>query len=289
MRYAFIAAHQENWPVSVQCEVLEVSRSGFYDYVSRQAHPTIDAEAVTLLAHVKAIAAKTPSSYGSRRMARALQEEGFTGGRAKARRLMVEAGVSVQRAKRRGPVTTDSRHGYNIAPNLLARQFDVDQPDRAWVGDMTYVWTAEGWLYVSTLLDLYSRKVVGWAMRSRIDTELAKDALQMALGRRNPSAGLIHPTDRGSQYASHAYQDLLKKHEMICSMSGKGECLDNAVAERFFGSLKREWTSHRYYETRQEARDDIIEYIEMFYNSTRKHSYLGYVSPNEYEELDLVA
>jgi transposase InsO family protein len=150
------------------------------------------------------------------------------------------------------------------------------------------VWTAEGWLYVSTLLDLYSRKVVGWAMSSRIDTPLVADALKMALGRRRPLAGLIHHSDRGSQYASHAYRDLLKSHGIACSMSGKGDCLDNAVAERFFGSLKREWTSHRYYETRQEARDDIIAYIEMFYTSTRKHSYLGYLSPNEYEKSALV-
>jgi len=273
----------------VQCAALEVSRSGFYDYVSRQAQPAIDADEVTLLARVKAIAAQTRYSYGSRRMAKALQDEGLKVGRAKARRLMADAEVSVKRARRRGPVTTDSRHGYTIAPNLLARQFDVARPDQAWVGDMTYVWTAEGWLYVATLLDLYSRKIVGWAMSSRIDTELAKEALQMAIGRRRPSAGLIHHTDRGSQYASHAYQGMLKKHEMRCSMSGKGDCLDNAVAERFFGSLKREWTSHRSYDTRQEARDDIIEYIEMFYNSKRKHSYLGYVSPNDYEKFDLVA
>ena len=244
---------------------------------------------MTLLARVKEIAAETRQSYGSRRMAKALQEEGFAVGRAKARRLMKEAGVTVKRPKRRGPVTTDSRHGYEVAPNLLARQFDVDKPDQAWVGDITYIWTDEGWLYLSTLLDLYSRKVVGWAMSSRIDKILATDALEMAIGRRRPSVGLIHHTDRGSQYASHVYRDMLGAHGMVCSMSGKGECLDNAVAERFFGSLKREWTSHRDYATRQEARDDIIEYIEMFYNSKRKHSYLGYLSPNEYEEFDMVA
>jgi transposase InsO family protein len=146
------------------------------------------------------------------------------------------------------------------------------------------VWTAEGWLYVSTLLDLYSRKIVGWAMSSHIDTTLVTDALEMAIGRRRPSAGLIHHSDRGSQYASHAYRNLLAGHGIVCSMSAKGECLDNAVAERFFGSLKREWTSHRSYVTRQEARDDIIAYIEMFYNSTRKHSYIGYVSLNDYEK-----
>jgi transposase InsO family protein len=242
-----------------------------------------------LVARVKAIADDTRSSYGSRRMAKQLQAEGFAVGRAKARRLMNQAGVVVQRPKRRGPVTTDSRHGYAVAPNLLARQFDVAKPDQVWVGDISYMWTAEGWLYVSTLLDLYSRKVVGWAMSSRCDTPLVQDTLQMALGRRHPSAGLLHHSDRGSQYASYAYQDLLADHGIVCSMSGKGECLDNAVAERFFGSLKREWTAHRSYATRQEARDDIIAYIEMFYNSRRQHSYLGYVSPNAYEKLARVA
>ena len=202
---------------------------------------------------------------------------------------MHQAGVVVQRPKRRGPITTDSRHGYAVAPNLLARQFDVAKPDEVWVGDISYVWTAEGWLYVSTLLDLYSRKVVAWAMSSRIDTTLVQDTLRMALGRRQPSAGLLHHSDRGSQYASHAYQDMLADHGIVCSMSSRGECLDNAVAERFFGSLKREWTAHRDYATRQEARDDIIAYIEMFYNSRRKHSYLGYVSPNEYEKCACVA
>ena len=269
--------------------MLEVSRSGFYEYLPRHTRAAIDAEEVGLCARVKAIAADTRHSYGSRRMAKQLQSEGFAVGRAKARRLMKQAGVVVQRRTRRGPVTTDSRHGYAVAPNLLARQFDVAQPDQVWVGDISYVWTAEGWLYVSTLLDVYSRKVVGWAMSSRIDTTLVQDTLRMALGRRHPSAGLLHHSDRGSQYASHAYQDMLADHGIVCSMSRKGECLDNAVAERFFGSLKREWTAHRYYTTRQEARDDIIAYIEMFYNSRRKHSYLGYVSPNEYEKFARVA
>jgi putative transposase len=264
--------------------VLEVSRSGFYASLPRHARAEIDAEEVVLLARVKAIAADTRHSYGSRRMAKQLQGEGFAVGRAKARRLMNQAGVVVQRPKQHGPVTTDSRHGYAVAPNLLARQFDVAKPDHVWVGDISYVWTAEGWLYVSTLLDLYSRKVVGWAMSRRINTTLVQDTLRMALGRRQPAAGLLHHSDRGSQYASHAYQGMLADYGIVCSMSGKGECLDNAVAERFFGSLKREWTAHRYYATRQEARDDIIAYIEMFYNSRRKHSYLGYVSPNEYEK-----
>ncbi len=183
-----------------------------------------------MCARVKAIATATRSSYGSRRMAKALQAAGFAVGRLKARRVMKEAGVQVERAKRRAPMTTDSRHGYEVAPNLLARHFDVAEPDHAWVGEITSVWTAEGWLYVSTLLDLYSRKIVGWAMSSRIDKTLVTDALEMALGRRRPSAGLRHHSDRGSQYASHAYRDLLADHGIVCSMSEKGACLENSVA-----------------------------------------------------------
>ena len=275
--------------MSLLCEVVQVSRSGFYAYAHRQAQRAVDRIEWALLARIKAIAADTRYSYGSRRMAKQLQEEGFAVGRTKARRLMKEAGVAVRRPRFRGPVTTNSQHGYGVADNVLARQFDVAKPDQAWAGDITYIWTAEGWLYVSVLLDLYSRKVVGWAMSSHIDTALVQQALQMALGRRRPAAGLVHHSDRGSQYASHAYRNLLADRGIICSMSGQGDCLDNAVAERFFGSLKREWTSHCEYATRQEAKDDIIAYIEMFYNSKRKHSYLGYVSPNDYEKFALVA
>jgi putative transposase len=289
LSYAFMAEHQATWPVAVLCEVFEVSRSGFYAYVQRHASPTIDRQEVELVARVKAIAAKTGQSYGSRRMAKQLQAEGCAVGRCKARRLMQEAGVAVCRPTSRRPLTTNSRHGYGIAPNLLARQFDVEKPDQAWVGDITYVWTVEGWLYVSVLLDLYSRKVVGWAMSAHIDAALVQAALQMAVGRRQPAPGLLHHTDRGSQYAGQAYQGLLAAQGIRCSMSRKGECLDNAVAERFFGSLKGERTAHRAYATRQEARADVMEYIEMFYNSTRLHSYLGYRSPNDYEALRKVA
>jgi putative transposase len=278
-----MAQHQDMWPVAVLCEVLEVSRSGFYTYMQRHASPTIDRDELEELARVKAIAAETGYSYGSRRMAKQLQAAGFAVGRHKARQLMRQAGIVVRRRTRRRPVTTESRHGYHVAPNLLARQFDVDQPDQVWAGDITYVWTAEGWLYVAVLLDLYARKVVGWAMSSHVDVTLVQEALHMALGRRQPAAGLLHHSDRGSQYACQAYQRLLADAGMRCSMSRKGECLDNAVAERFFGSLKRERTGHCQYATRQEAQDDVIDYIEMFYNSTRLHSYLGYVSPNAYE------
>jgi putative transposase len=175
--------------VSVLCEVLGVSRSGFYAYLPRHAKAAIDAEQVAIVARIKAIALQTRHSYGSRRMAKQLQEDGFHVGRAKARRLMQEAGITVQHPKRRAPMTTDSRHGYAVAPNLLARQFDVSAPAQVWAGDITYIWTAEGWLYLAVLLDLYSRKVVGWATSNHIDTTLVQDALQMALGRRQPCAG----------------------------------------------------------------------------------------------------
>jgi transposase InsO family protein len=271
------------------CEVMQVSRSGLYAYVQRHAAADGGAEEAALLTRVKAIAAETRHSYGSRRMAKQLQDDGFAVGRYQARRLMRQAKVTVQRPKQRHPVTTDSRHGYTVAPNLLARQFAVDKPDQVWVGDITYVWTAEGWLYLGMLLDLYSRKVVGWAMSQRVDAALVQEALQMALGRRQPAAGLIHHSDRGSQYACGAYQTLLVASGIRCSMSRKGDCLDNAVAERFFGSLKGERTSLRHYATRQEAWDDVLDYIEMFYNSRRLHSYLGYVSPNNFERLARVA
>jgi transposase InsO family protein len=285
LKYAFIADQQQSWPVSVLCEVLGVGRSGFYDYLKRQAAPALSPEEIALLERIKTISEKTHHSYGSRRMTRQLQDEGYEVGRFKGRRFMKQAGVSVEGRRRRGPKTTDSRHGYGVAPNMLERNFDVMAPNVAWCGDITYLWTEEGWLYVSILVDLYARKVVGWAMSDHMDQQLVTDALQMALGRRQPDMGLIHHSDRGSQYASHAYRELLADHGIECSMSGKGECLDKAVAERFFGSLKRERTSKRYSRTRQEARDDVIDYIEMFYNSWRKHSYLGYVSPNEYEKI----
>ena len=283
MRDAFVAEHQQCWPVTVLCEVLAVGRSGFYDYHKRQAALARSPEEIDLLERIKAISEKTQHSYGSRRLVKHLQDEGYDVGRCKVRRLMKLAGVAVERRRRRGPQTTESRHGYGGAPNLLARNFAVAAPNVAGCGDITSIWTEEGWLYTSVLLDLYARKVAGWAMREPVDTPLGRAALEMALGRRQPDVGLIHQSDRGAQYAGHTYRALLTEQGIACSMSGKGDGLDNAVVERFFGSLKRERTSKRYYLTRQEARDAIIDYIEMFYNSWRKHAYLGYVSPNAYE------
>ena len=210
--------------MSVLCEVLEVGRSCFYDDQKRQSAPRFNPDEIALLERIKAISERTHHSYGSRRITKQLQDEGYQVGRYKVRRLMKQAGVSVAGRRRSRPKTTDSRHGYGVAPNLLQRQCDVAAPNLAWCGDITYIWTEEGWLYASVLLDLYSRKVVGWAMRDHIDNQLVTDALTMALGRRQPAAGLIHHSDRGSQYASHAYRGLLEDHGLQCSMSGKGDC-----------------------------------------------------------------
>ena len=201
---------------------------------------------------------------------------------------MKKASVEVKQ-KKRFRVTTDSKHNYPVAPNMLNRQFEVEAPNTVWGVDITYLWTDEGWLYLAVVIDLFSRRVVGWSLSSRMKVDLVRDALLMAIWRRKPGRGLIHHSDRGSQYACHVYQDILQEHGMIPSMSRKGNCWDNAVIERFFHSLKGERTSHRRYLTREAARQDVINYIEMFYNSRRLHSYLGYVSPIEYEKLAKVA
>lgn len=195
---------------------------------------------------------------------------------------MRQLGLRVVPSKR-FKVTTNSKHHYPVAPNLLDRQFEVAAPDRVWGTDITYLWTQEGWLYLAVVIDLFSRRVVGWSLDKRMTTTLVIDALTMAVWRRRPSKGLLHHSDRGSQYASYAYQAVLEKCGMVCSMSGKGDCWDNAVVERFFRSLKTERTNHCIYATRQAAKQDVIDYIEMFYNSQRLHSYLGYQNPNDYE------
>lgn len=217
-------------------------------------------------------------------MSEALKEDGEEVGRYRARTLMRQAAVRVKR-KKHYKVTTQSRHDYPVASNHLNRQFEVSAPNRVWATDLTYLWTEQGWLYLAVVLDLFSRKVVGWSLSGQMKVELVRDALLMAISIRKPSRGLIHHSDRGSQYACDAYQTLLSEHGMICSMSHKGNCWDNAVVERFFRSLKSDQTDHCRYATREEAKKDVIDYIEMFYNSRRYHSYLGYVSPAEYEKL----
>lgn len=271
--------------MTLLCKVMDVSRSGFYRYMKTVKKPRYDGDP-ELSADAKAVFEASGKTYGSRRMSRALRALGYPVGRYQARSLMRKLGLWVLPTKR-FKVTTDSKHSLPVASNILARKFDVKAPDTVWGGDITYLWTQAGWLYLAVIIDLFSRKVVGWALDSRMKADLVKDALTMAVWRRRPGPGLIHHTDRGSQYASEAYQKELKRYGMVCSMSRKGDCWDNAVVERFFRSLKTERTNHRLYKSREEAKRDTIDYIEMFYNSQRLHSYLGYISPNEYESLEL--
>ena len=241
-----------------------------------------------LLSIVRQINSETRGAYGSRRTSKRLRSHGHDVGRYRSRSLMKKAGVSAKHRKK-FRITTDSKHNLPVAPNLLNRNFQVDMPDTVWCSDITYLWTMEGWLYLAVIIDLYSRKVVGWAMSSSMKASLVTDALSMAYWRRKPGKGLIHHSDRGSQYAGSDYQKLLGIYGMICSMSRKGDCWDNAVAESFFHSLKTEWTADVIYRTRNDARGDVIQYIEMFYNSNRLHSYLEYKNPNDFEKNFILA
>ena len=265
------------------CRLLGVSRGGFYDYLRRHERapdPVREEKRVC----IRWLAQGSANTYGSRRMAKGLRALGYPVGRDQARRLMREADVWV-RYRRRYRVTTDSGHRQPVFAHLLKREFTVAAPNQVWAADVTYVWTQEGWLYLAVVIDLYARKVVGWAMDHRLTSRLVCDALRMALWQRRPAAGqLIHHSDRGIQYASRAFRGLLKAHGIRGSMSRKGDCWDNAVVESFFGSLKSERGLWRNYQTREEARQDIIAYIVMFYNSHRLHSFLGYRSPNEFEK-----
>jgi transposase InsO family protein len=232
---------------------------------------------------IRAIHRATRQSYGSPRIADELREMNISCGRHRVARIMRENEIVGKQTKKYKPRTTDSKHAFPVAENLLDREFDVVVRNRYWVSDITYIWTREGWLYLAATLDLYSRRIVGWSMGAHVDRGLVVDALRMAVGRRRPLAGLLHHSDRGSQYASIAFRKELKSTGMICSMSHKGDCYDNAVMESFFGSLKTEWTQGCSYQTRAQAKRDVVEYIERFYNVRRRHSYLGNISPAEFE------
>ncbi len=245
------------------CRLLGVSRGGFYDYLRRREREP-DPERQEKLACVRRLSEASDHTYGSRRLAKGLWALGYPVGRYQARGLMREAGIWV-RYRRRYRVTTDSRHAHPVFPNRLARDFQVTAPNWVWASDITYVWTREGWLYLAVVIDLYARKVVGWSMSRRLTATLACDALRMALWHRRPERGqLIHHSDRGVQYASRAFRRLLKAYGIEGSMSRKGDCWDNAVVESFFGSLKSERVHWRSYQTREEARRDIVDYIVMF-------------------------
>ncbi len=262
---------------------MEVSRSGYYAWknIGKSKHEEENELLVPVILKAHRI---SKGSYGARRMADEIKAHGVDCGRYRAKILMSMAGVTAKQRKK-FKVTTDSKHNLPVAPNLLNRNFEVAKPNRAWVGDITYVWTAEGWLYLAVVLDLFSRKIVGWAMSNRIKKELVIDAIEMATGRRDICPGLIFHSDRGSHYCSIKFQKVLSKHQMLSSMSRKGNCRDNAVAESFFGSLKTERIFGSNYKTRDEARRDIFEYIEMFYNCWRRHSFIGNKSPQKWEFL----
>ena len=282
MKYSFITQQKNTYPIRLMCQVLGVSRSCYYSYQKSEASK-VDPVHLEMLEWVVAIAQSSKYSYGSRRMKRALNVLSFPVSRSKARKLMKEAGVKA-RHRKKYKVTTDSKHAKPIYENLVNREFDRKEKDEVYVGDITFIWTQEGWLYLAVVIDLYSRKVVGWSMSSRMHSRLVCDALTMAIWNRQPKEGLICHSDRGSQYASKKYRKLLQKNGYLGSMSRKGNCWDNSVAESFFGSLKQELVQWQNYQTRNEAQQDILDYIVMFYNNTRLHSYLDYVSPNEFEK-----
>lgn len=283
VKYAWISEHQNEFSVSAMCKVTGLSRSSYYEYL----HKPLPAEAMKnkeISAMVIEVFAEGRETYGARRIRQRLMQKKVVISRRKVAKLMKESGLKVK-TKRKFKATTDSNHNNPIAPNLLDRKFDAPEPNRYWVGDITYVPTKEGWLYLATVIDLYSRKVIGWSMDSRMKAELVNSALLMAIWQRKPQKGLIWHTDRGSQYASDSHRSIIKQHNLTQSMSRKGDCWDNAVAESFFGSIKTELIHHYNFKTREEARHVIFEYIEVFYNRVRIHSANYYLSPADHELL----
>jgi len=281
MKFDFIAAKEVAFPVARMCRVLGVSPSGYYACKSRPPSKRVVDDA-RIGAEVAAAHKTSRGIYGSPRVHRELQARGVKIGKKRVERLMNEKGLR-GRSKQRFVCTTDSKHDDPIAPNILERKFETTGPNEAWVGDVTYIATAQGWLFLAVLLDLFSRRVVGWATSDTNDRTLALAALDHALRSRLPRAGLVHHTDRGSPYASEDYRTALAQRGIVPSMSRTGDCYDNAVAESFFASLKAEWVDHEDYADHAVGHASVGEYIDRFYNPTRRHSHLGYVSPIEFE------
>jgi transposase InsO family protein len=285
MKYRFIQSHEKAWPVSVMCRVLGVARSGYYAWLRRPESARKRANRA-LVVEIKAIHQKSRETYGSPRIHAVLRRKGYRCSRKRVARLMRLAGLR-SKSPKKFKATTDSAHSHPVAANLLERDFEVRMANEVWLADITYIWTREGWLYLAAVLDLFSRRIVGWALDARMKADLACKALSMGINRRQPAPGLIHHSDRGSQYASKIYQKLLKRNQIVPSMSRKGNCWDNAPMESFFHTLKVELVHHRNYRTREEARREIIEYMEMFYNTRRLHSSLDYSTPAEHETMRL--
>jgi transposase InsO family protein len=281
VKYAFIKAKEVAFPVQAMCQILGVSRSGYYAWKERP-ELGLDANAVTISAEITGAHKRSRGTYGSPRIHRELHARGIRISRKRVERLMREKGLRGAQ-KRRFHCTTDSRHSLPIAPNTLNRDFDPTESNRTWAGDVTYIATEEGWLYLAVMLDLFSRRVVGWSVSRTNDTALASEALRRALVARRPEAGLLHHTDRGSPYAALAYMAILRQYGVVASMSRAGDCYDNAVVESFFGTLKAELIGGRIYPSRVVATAAIRDYIENFYNTQRRHSRLQYLSPVEFE------
>ena len=286
MRYAFIQHNRLVWPISVQCRVLRVSVSGYHQHVRRrqqiaQRRHLSDA---ALLVHIRAVFAANRGAYGWPRVWRQLLRQGVRVGKLRVQRLMRQHGIRA-RGKRRFRITTDSRHGLPVAPNLLDRNFTAASPNRAWAGDVTYIPTEEGWLYLAVVMDLFSRRIVGWSMRGDMRSEIVIDALEMAWFQRSPDKdrGLIFHSDRGSQYASREFNQVLDECRITPSMSRKGNCWDNACSETLFGSLKVERLHGMRFETIRQAKDEALDWL-LWYNRTRLHSTLKYVSPMQFEQ-----
>jgi len=283
VRCDFITAQKATYPVTTLCCVLQVSRSAYYGAVGRPPARRQATDAV-VGARIRAIHRASRATYGSPRVHAQLRQEHTRVGRKRVARLMAAAGLRGRRP-RRWCRTTDSTHARPVAPNVLERRFTPAAPNRVWATDLTYIWTSEGWLYLAVVLDLYARRVVGWAMADHLRTALALDALTMALGRRRPPTALLHHSDQGIQYASDAYQQVLRTQGIVCSMSRRGNCWDNAVVESFFATLKAELIDRRSWPTRSAVRKAISEYVELFYNAQRLHSSLGYRAPNDFEKM----
>jgi putative transposase len=279
--FAFVEAHKEAWPVTLMCDTLGVSSSGFYAWLSRETSAA-QIRRDSLLVEIRAAHAEAKGRYGSPRIHAELEGRGVECCVNTVAKLMHDNDIRAKTA-RKFRNTTDSNHALPVALNVLGRQFDAGGPNEKWVADITYITTREGWLYLAAVEDLYSRMVVGWSMAEHMESRLVVDALEMAVQRRLPGEGLLAHSDRGSQYASEHYQRLLGGHGIACSMSGIGQCWDNAPMESFFATLKKELVHHEDYQTRAQARASIFEYIETFYNPKRRHSSLGYLSPANYE------
>ena len=279
--------HQERrwYPIDVLARVLRMSRAGYYAWLRGRGRQREQADAM-LLTDIRRVYADNDRRYGSPRLYRELRKT-VSCGKERIERLMRDNGIKAKHAKK-FKVTTDSNHNLPVAPNVLAGRFEWERPNQAWVGDMTYIPTDEGWLYLAVLIDLFSRRIVGWAMDKRITRHLPLRALHMAVQRRGPSKGLIHHTDQGSQYASDDYRKALTSYGMICSMSARGRCYDNAVAESFFHTLKVELVHDRRFASREQAMSAIFNFMEVYYNTRRMHSVLDYVSPAEYERAALL-